>query len=149
MLDFTKAAEILKNRQSLHGFDGYSKFCREYGFDKCHYLTQALIERLETNKVILFYLSISKQIIHSAVLLNNKVIDCYGISDVSDTVLYYNSLNYMTDSYQVDGECKHIVIDSNEFDPNIYYSSVAQDKSHFKSVAEKWFDLYGQLKPIT
>ena len=148
MLDFTKSGEILKYRQSLHDLTGYSSFCRTYGFDKCHYLTQALSEKLEANQIILFYLSGSNQIIHSAVLLKGKVVDCYGVSDISDTELYYNSLNYMTGCYQTSGECKHIVINSSEFEPNIYYSSVSEEKSDVRFIADKWFDISGQLKPL-
>lgn len=128
---------LIKNNDKL------AKFIKEYGYDKCHFLSKAIAEHYKLKNIICFYFEKSEEVIHSGVFFEGNVVDARGISDIKEIQDFYDNTNIITNKYSLHGKCCFTILNKNDFDPNIFYINNVNIK--YDDLVKEYVIFFGEL----
>lgn len=139
--------EIYRRRiEMMQSNPDYAQFAREYGYDKCHYLTLVLAEKINAPSVALFYLAKNNRIIHSAAVIYDYAIDAFGKQPIQDILTFYDIHNRIMGKDDEYGNCEHFEMTTLSFDPNKFYLKHMKNLDPIRAVSDKWFTEQGDLR---
>jgi hypothetical protein len=114
---------------------------KKYFKSDCHYLTKALGEKLNLDNVVVFYLTKSERVIHSAIMINSKkVLDILGKRDIEEIKDFYDAQNNLLGIYNNEGHCSSTVISNSDFDQNQFYTNNNYDKISIINEKNEWIE---------
>lgn len=140
MINSQLAMNAIERQINLAKMKNGKYLISKYLQSDCHYLTKALGEKLESENVILFYLSKSGRVIHSAIKYNNdNVLDILGERKKEEIIDFYDSHNDLFGLYKKEGYCTTMLVNINDFNCNDFYTENSYDKNKILEETKNWF----------